>query len=98
MARGHTSPSVSSDYECDTAEALLHDINATCGDTVSDMSEQELLVAVSRLSRLGRLCWQEYDLSGSLRLLQSLDPLLAELVRRGWAMADIFVQTREMFS
>ena len=79
-------------------EALLHDINATCTDAISNMSERELLIAVSRLSRLGRLCWQEYDLLGSLRLLQSLDPLLAELVRRGWAMADIFVQTREMFS
>jgi hypothetical protein len=98
MARGHTSPSVSSDSKCDMVEALLHDINATYTDAVSDMSEQKLLIAVSRLSRLGRLCWQEYDLSGSLRLLQSLDPLLAELVRRGWAMADIFAQTREMFS
>ena len=98
MARGHRSASHSSDYQCDMAEALLHDINATSADRVSDMSEQELLIAVSRLSRLGRLCWQEYDLAGSLHLLQALDPLLAELVRRGWAMADIFVQTREMFS
>src|SRR5690242_15974124 len=98
MAKGHSSPSIGSDHECDMAEALLHDITATSADTVRGMSEQELLIAVSRLSRLGRLCWQEYDLSGSLRLLKSLDPLLAELVRRGWAMADIFVQTREMFS
>jgi hypothetical protein len=89
---------VSSVRECELAEALLHDITATSADKVRDMSEQELLIAVSRLSRLGRLCWQEYDLSGSLRLLQRLDPLLAELVRRGWAMADIFAQTREMFS
>jgi len=85
----------SSDSECDMVEALLHDINATCTDAVSDMSGQELLIAVPRL---GRLCWQEYDLAGSLHLLQALDPLLAELVRRGWAMADIFVQTKEMFS
>ena len=98
MDRGHGSPSHSSDYECDMAEALIHEINATCTDRVSDMSEQELLIAVSRFSRLGRLCWQEYDLAGSLRLLQSLDPLLAELVRRGWAMADIFACTREVFS
>jgi hypothetical protein len=98
MTRGHSSPSVSSDYECDMVEALLHNINATCTDAVSDMSEEELLIAVSRLSHLGRLCWQGYDLSSSLRLLQCLEPLLAELVRRGWAMADIFAQTREMFS
>jgi hypothetical protein len=48
MVRGHSSASHSSDYECDMAEDLLHDINATSADTVSDRSERELLIAVSR--------------------------------------------------
>jgi hypothetical protein len=95
MARGHSSASHSSDYDCDMAEALLFDINATSADTVSGMSEQESLIAVSLLARL---CWQEYALPGSLHLLQSLDLLLAELVRRGWVMANVLAQTQEVFS